>query len=59
MTDAVEPVGQHMDQEAADELVNIERHQLVAGIGLGAVILPLERHALAIKGDEPAVRNAS
>src|SRR5215469_13368350 len=48
-----------MDQEAADELVNIERHQLVAGIGLGAVILPFERHALAIKGDEPAVRNSN
>src|SRR6202043_114334 len=35
MTDAVEPVGQDMDQEAADELVGVERHQLVAGVGLG------------------------
>ena len=25
VTDAVDPVGQHMDQEAADELVDIER----------------------------------
>jgi hypothetical protein len=30
MTDAVEPVGQYVDQEAADELVGVEcwRHSL-------------------------------
>ena len=32
VTDAVKPVGQDMDQEAADELVGVERHQLVAGV---------------------------
>ena len=26
VTDAVKSVGQHMDQEAADELVGVERH---------------------------------
>jgi hypothetical protein len=31
-----------MDQVAADELVGVERHQLVAGVELGPVILPLE-----------------
>ena len=48
-----------MDQEAADELVGVERHKLVASVGLGPVILPFERHALAIKGDEPAVGNSN
>ena len=57
MTDAVEPVGQDVDQEAADELVGVERHELVAGVALGPVILPFESHALAVEGDEPAVGN--
>src|SRR5947208_13168288 len=43
--------------EAADELVGVERHELVASVGLGPVILPFERHALAVEGDEPAVGN--
>src|SRR5947209_6499650 len=34
VADAMEPVGQDVDQEAADELVGVERHQLVASIGL-------------------------
>src|SRR6202040_2242925 len=58
MTDAVEPVGQYVDQEAADELVGVERHELVAGVALGPVILPFESHALAVEGDEPAVGNS-
>src|SRR5215472_6725081 len=40
VADAVEPVGQDMDQKAADEFVGIERHQLVASGAVGAVILP-------------------
>src|SRR6516164_5665024 len=48
VTDAVEPVG--VDQEAADELVGVERHELVASLALGSVILPFERHALAVEG---------
>ena len=55
MTDAVEPVGQDVDQEAADKLVGVERRELVAGVALGPVILPFESHALAVEGDEPAV----
>ena len=58
MTDAVEPVGQYVDQEAADELVGVERHELVAGVALGPVILPFESHALAVEGNEPAVGNS-
>ena len=40
VADAMEPTGQHMDQEAADELVGVERHQLVASVSLGPVIRP-------------------
>jgi hypothetical protein len=32
VADAVEAVGQHVDQEPADELVGVERHRLVASI---------------------------
>src|SRR5215510_7491957 len=32
VTDAVKSVGQHMDQEATDELVGVERHKLVARV---------------------------
>jgi hypothetical protein len=46
-----------MDQEAADELVGVERHQLVAGAELGPVILLFESHALAVEGDKSAVGN--
>src|SRR5205807_9222001 len=48
VTDAVEPIGQDMDQEAADELVGVERHQLLLGVALGPVILPLESHPLSV-----------
>ena len=57
VADAVETVGQDVDQEAADELVGVERHKLVASVALGPVILPFESDALAVEGDEPAVGN--
>src|SRR6516165_6241459 len=57
VSNAVETVGQHVDQKATDELVDVEGHQLVAVVGLGPVILPFEGHALAVEGDEPAVGN--
>jgi len=58
VTDAMEPVGQHVDQEAADELVGVQCHKLVAGVGLCPVVLPFERHARAVEGDEPAIGNS-
>ncbi len=58
VTDAVETVGQDVDQEAADELVGVERHEFVASLELGPVILPFESHALAVESDEPAVGNS-
>src|SRR5215470_12901912 len=59
VTDAVKSVGQDVDQEAADELVGVERHQLVVGVAFGPVILPFEGHALAVEGDEPAIGNST
>src|SRR3989440_4265693 len=59
VTDAMKSVGQDMDQEAADELVRVERHKLIASVALGPVILPFESDALAGEGDEPAVGNSS
>jgi hypothetical protein len=53
------PIGQDVDQKAADELVGVERHKLVASIALGPVILPFEGHALAIEGDEAVVGNSN
>jgi hypothetical protein len=55
VTDAMETGGQHMEQEAADELVDGERHDLEAPAFLGAVILPPERHASIVERDEAAV----
>src|SRR5215471_7946823 len=59
VTDAMKSVGQDMDQEAADKLVGVERHKLIASVGLGPVILPFEGHALAVEGDEPAIGNSN
>src|SRR6516225_4569487 len=59
MTDTVETVWQYVDQKAADDLIGAERHQLVASLALGAVILPFEGHALAVEGDEPAIGNSN
>ena len=52
-------IGQDVDQKAADELVGVERHKLVASVTLGPVILPFEGHALAIEGDEAVVGNSN
>ena len=49
------PCGQHVHQEAADELVGIERHHLVALGTFDAVVLPLEGDAVVIDRDQAAV----
>src|SRR6516165_6124168 len=49
VTDAMKSVGQDMDQEAADELVGVEGHKLIASVALGPVILPFERDARAVE----------
>ena len=44
-----------MDEEAADELVDGERHHLSPFAPLGPVVLPPEGHAVVVERDEPAV----
>jgi hypothetical protein len=56
VADAVEARWQDMHQEAADELVGVERHQLVVSLGaFEAVILPLEGDVLVVERDQAAV----
>ena len=49
VADAVEAVGQDVDQEAADELVGGERHHLVAVAAFEPVVLPLKVTPLSSK----------
>jgi len=55
VTDAVEPTWHHVQQESTHELTGLERHGLVAGASLGAVILPVEGHAPFIERDDSPV----
>ena len=56
VTDAVETRWQNMHQEAADELVRMERHRLVVSLwAIKPVILPLEGDAFVVEGDQAAV----
>ena len=55
VADAMEAAGQHVDEEAADELVDGERHQLGAVAPLRPIVLPPEGHAGVVERDEPAV----
>src|SRR5690242_6940004 len=54
VADAMQAFWQHMDEEAADELVCCERHALVSIAALDAVVLPLEGDALLVAGDQAA-----
>src|SRR5262249_57529204 len=53
--DTVEALRQDMHQEAADELVGIERHQLVSLGTFDAVVLPLEGDAVVVERDQALV----
>jgi hypothetical protein len=55
VTDAVKALRQDVHQEAADELVGIERHHAVSLGTIEAVILPLEGDTVAIERDQAAV----
>ena len=46
---------QQVQQEATHEFHGAERHGLVFGSALGAIVLPLEGDAARIQGDESAV----
>src|SRR3977135_1688396 len=55
VADAVEALGQDVDQEAADELIGGERHPLVSRAAVGAVVLVPEGDAVLAASDQPAV----
>ena len=55
VADAVEAAGQHVDEEAADELVARQRHDLVPLAAFDAVVLPPEGDAVVVEGDQAAV----
>jgi hypothetical protein len=55
VADAVEALRQHVDQEAADELVRRERHRLPALGAFDAVVLPAERDAAVVGRHQPAI----
>lgn len=57
MPDAVEPVGQDMDQEPADEFVGGEAHHLLPVTLLDAVVLPAKRHGPGLGADKAVVRD--
>ena len=55
VADAVEAAGQDVQQEAAHELVGLERHGLVPRAALGPVVLPTEGDAALVHGEQAAV----
>jgi hypothetical protein len=55
VSDAVEARWQHVHEKTADELVGIERHELVSLGTLDPIILPLESDVLVIECDEATV----
>jgi hypothetical protein len=55
MTDAAEAFRQLMQEEAADELMSLERHDLELAASM--IVLPAEADPAALTGEEPAVGN--
>ena len=55
MTDAVEALRQHVQEEPADKLVRGERHRLPAIGSIEPIVLPAERHTTIVGGYQPPV----
>src|SRR5215469_8229874 len=55
MADAMKPLWQNVEQEAADKLVGTEGHCAVPRLPVAAVILVAEGHAALVESNEPAV----
>lgn len=49
VADAVEPLGQDVEQEAPDELIGIERHHAIPCLPIAAVILVAEGDAALVE----------
>ena len=54
MANAVEALGQHVQKQAADELVRVKPHRLPAARPVDAIILPAEGDAGVVGCDEAA-----
>jgi hypothetical protein len=52
-----EAFGQHVDEEAADELVRVEPHRLPAIGAIDAIIFRAERNRAVVGCNEAAVRD--
>lgn len=59
MADAVKAFWQHVDEEAADELVCGERHPLLPVAAFDPIILPSEGDIVLVEGDQAAVAMAT
>jgi hypothetical protein len=57
VADAVEALGQHVEQKAPDELVRVKPHRLPAARAVDAIVLPAERDAGVLGCNEAAVRD--
>jgi hypothetical protein len=55
VADAVKAARQHVQQEAAHELLGAQAHRFVAHLSMFAVVLPAEGDAAIIQGDEARV----
>ncbi len=55
MANAHEPLGQHVQEKAANELVRGKRHHLA--LVAVRVIAPAETHRVAVETDEPVIRD--
>src|SRR5204863_3194153 len=55
VADPVETLGQHVHQEAADELMRGERHRLPAAGPVDTVVLPPEGDGIGVGGDQSTV----
>ena len=55
VADAMKAGGQHVEQEAAHELVGTQGHRFVARPAMSPVVLPSEGDPALITGDQPAV----
>ena len=52
VTNAMEAGGQHMDEEATDELIGCERHCFVPIASFDSIVFPLESDALVVERDQ-------
>ena len=52
MPDAIEAVGQDVDEEAANELGGGQPHDLLAVATLDAVVFPTERDGPGVRADQ-------